>query len=382
MKKLREYYKWIIAFVFCVAVIAVYKTFDNIGNIGRVIGTLLSALKPFFIGFVIAYLLNLPSKKLTQLLQKIKLKKISDHSYGISVLLVYIITIALRALAVRSFVPALSKNIIDLSLNLPNYVENVLKWLGSLEIVQKFNLIDLQEPDAMNTIYSFLGKVDPYAIGKYIQGVFNVTSELISLFIALISSVYMLLDKERILSSLKRMADIFLTPERSKSALAHARRINSVFTSYIYCRMVCSLVMAVVCSVALSLMRVEYAVILGLFIGAMDMIPYFGSIFSVIIAEIVILITGGMWQTIWTTVTLLVLQQLDGNVLAPKIMGMSLDIRPLWIIVAVSVGGSLFGVPGMLLSVPVAAVIRAIAADYVDEYARKKELKKQGGTDE
>ena len=146
--------------------------------------------------------------------------------------------------------------------------------------------------------------------------------------------------------------------------------------------MVCSLVMAVVCSVALSLMRVEYAVILGLFIGAMDMIPYFGSIFSVIIAEIVILITGGMWQTIWTTVTLLVLQQLDGNVLAPKIMGMSLDIRPLWIIVAVSVGGSLFGVPGMLLSVPVAAVIRAIAADYVDEYARKKELKKQGGTDE
>ena len=72
MKKLREYYKWIIAFVFCVAVIAVYKTFDNIGNIGRVIGTLLSALKPFFIGFVIAYLLNLPSKKLTQLLKKIK----------------------------------------------------------------------------------------------------------------------------------------------------------------------------------------------------------------------------------------------------------------------------------------------------------------------
>ena len=234
MKKLREYYKWIIAFVFCVAVIAVYKTFDNIGNIGRVIGTLLSALKPFFIGFVIAYLLNLPSKKLTQLLKKIKLKKISDHSYGISVLLVYIITIALLALAVRSLVPALSKNIIDLSLNLPNYVENVLKWLGSLEIVQKFNLIDLQEPDAMNTIYSFLGKIDPYAIGKYIQGVFNVTSELISLFIALISSVYMLLDKERILFSLKRMADIFLTPERSKSVFAHARRINSVFTSYIY----------------------------------------------------------------------------------------------------------------------------------------------------
>ena len=130
-----------------------------------------------------------------------------------------------------------------------------------------------------------------------------------------------------------------------------------------------------VCTLTLSLMKVRYAVILGLFIGAMDMIPYFGSIISVVIAEIVIFITGGIWKTVWTAIVLLILQQLDGNLLAPKIMGISLDMRPLEIIVAVTVGGSLFGFLGMLISVPVAAVIRTIIIDFVSEYEEKKKVR-------
>lgn len=137
--------------------------------------------------------------------------------------------------------------------------------------------------------------------------------------------------------------------------------------------------MAFVCTVTLSVMKVRYAVILGLFIGAMDMIPYFGSIISVVIAEIVILITGGVWKTVWTTLVLLILQQLDGNLLAPKIMGISLDMRPLEIIVVVTVGGSLFGFLGMLISVPVAAVIRTIIIDFVTEYEEKKKLRQETG---
>ena len=137
--------------------------------------------------------------------------------------------------------------------------------------------------------------------------------------------------------------------------------------------------MAFVCTVTLSVMKVRYAVILGLFIGAMDMIPYFGSIISVVIAEIVILITGGVWKTVWSTLALLILQQLDGNLLAPKIMGISLDMRPLEIIVVVTVGGSLFGFLGMLISVPVAAVIRTIIIDFVTEYEEKKKLRQETG---
>ncbi len=139
----------------------------------------------------------------------------------------------------------------------------------------------------------------------------------------------------------------------------------------------CSVIMAVVCSIVLMIMKVKYALILGLFIGAMDMIPYFGSIISFVISLIVTFITGGVWKGVWTGVVLLVLQQIDGNLLGPKIMGNSLEIRPLWIIFAVTVGGALFGFMGMLFSVPVLAIIRAIMSDYFTAREMKKKCQRK-----
>ena len=133
----------------------------------------------------------------------------------------------------------------------------------------------------------------------------------------------------------------------------------------------CSVIMAVVCSIVLMIMKVKYALILGLFIGAMDMIPYFGSIISFVISLIVTFITGGVWKGVWTGVVLLVLQQIDGNLLGPKIGGESLETT-LWIIFAVTVGGALFGFMGMLFSVPVLAIIRAIMSDYFTAREMKK----------
>lgn len=377
MKKSNEYYKWIVAFVFSVAVIAVYKTFDNISNIGNVIKNILNAFAPFFGGFVIAYLLNLPSKKLTGLLKKTKVKFINAHAYGISILVMYIFTFVLIGVALGTLLPALYRNLVDLSLNLPSYANSVIRWFQELEIVKRFNLLALEDIDISSAINSLLNLFNPDTLGKYIEGVFNVTSGVISVFIAFVSSVYMLLDKENIIESAVRFVNIIFSKEKAASICGYARRVNSIFTSYIYCRLVCSVVMAFVCTIVLSLMDVKYSVILGIFIGSMDMIPYFGSIISVVISEIVILITGGPWLMLWTSIILLILQQLDGNLLAPKIMGMSLDIRPLWIVVAVTVGGSFFGFLGMLLSVPIFAVASAIASDYLTAYQQKKELRQK-----
>lgn len=357
------------------AVIAVYKTFDNLRDIGHTIGLVINAIGPFLVGFVIAYLLNIPSKKLNGLIKKIKINYVKKHSYGISILIVYLIAFAVIALVIGMVVPALSKNIIDLSMNLPGYAGKVIAKLKNNEIIAKLEI--LENFDITDTIDGILSMLNAEKFGTYIEGIFNMTSGIVSTFIAVISSVYMLLDKDRIIALSKRLIDVFFKPEKAENILKNAKHINAVFTNYIYSRLWCSVIMAVVCTLVLSVMKVRYAVILGIFIGAMDMIPYFGSILSVIIAEIVILVTGGVWKTVWTTIVLLVLQQLDGNLLAPKIMGISLDMRPLEIIVAVTVGGSLFGFLGMLISVPVAAVIRTIIIDFVSEYEEKKKLKEE-----
>lgn len=372
MKRFEKYYKWLAAFIFCVAVIAVYKTFDNLSNVLSGIGTVLSAFSPFVAGFVIAYLLNIPAKRIEKLFQRAKKQGIKKRAWGISILIVYLMAIAIVALVLGALLPALYRNILDLYNNLPSYASVIEKWLNDFEIVKRFevfgeNGVDL--PDIVNNIFK---SIDMTQFGKYAQGVFSMTSGVLNSFIAIIASVYMLLSKEKLTNGFLRLLKAIFKQETVTSMVVHARRINDVFTNYLYSRLICSAVMAVVCGAVLSIMKVKYAVILGLFIGAMDMIPYFGSIIACVITALVTLITGGFWKMVWTSVVLLVLQQIDGNVLGPKIMGESLEISPLLIVLAVSVGGTLFGFVGMLLSVPVVAIVRTIAMEYLEEYEAKK----------
>lgn len=376
MKRFEKYYGWIAAFIFCVAVIAVYKTFDNFSNITKYIGTVIGALKPFFAAFIIAYILNMPAKKLQSLLYKAKKPIIKKHTLGISIIIIYVFAVIVVLLILRMLIPALYRNILDLYNNLPDYINAFQEYINEFEIAQKMK-ISRGSFDLYDGINKFFTSIDMTQFGKYAQGVYSVTTSLFDMFVAVIASIYMLIDKERLQHGLVRVMGIFLKKERVNSITYHAKRINDIFTNYIYSRLTCSIIMAVVCSVALMLLKVRYALILGIFIGALDMIPYFGSIISCIIAIIVTFLTGGAWKGVWVTIVLIILQQIDGNLLGPKIMGNSLEIRPLWIVFAVSVGGTLFGFIGMLFSVPVVAIIRAIVSDYIDERELKKKTSEE-----
>ena len=218
--------------------------------------------------------------------------------------------------------------------------------------------------------------MDINSIGGYVGQVFSMTSSIVSVFIAIIGSIYMLLEKKNIILYAEKLVKLLFKEERANSIIKHASNINLIFTKYIYCRLICSVICGTVCGIVMSAMRVKYALILAIFIGAMDMIPYFGSIISCIIAIVITFITGGLWQMIWVAVALLIIQQLDGNLLAPKLMGSSLELSPLLIIIVVVVGGKLFGFLGMLLSVPIVAVIRAILSDYLDEFTQGRRIAK------
>lgn len=362
MKKFEKYYKWIVAFVFAVAVIAVYKTFDNISNVLKGIGVVLGALKPFFIAFIIAYIINMPAKRLQKALLKINKPFFEKHAFGISILFMYLFAFIAAIFILRMLIPALYRNIFDLYNNFPSYIREFQEYIGRFEFSQRLglNAFDINKLGDM-----IFGSIDMTQFGKYAQGVFNVTSGLFDVFVAVIASIYMLIDKERLKALVTLVLGSFLKEKTLHSVTVYASRINDIFTNYIYSRLVCSGVMAIICSIVLMIMNVKYALILGIFIGAMDMIPYFGSIISWVVALLVTFMTGGLWKGIWGGIILLVLQQLDGNILGPKIMGDSLEIRPLWIIFAVSVGGALFGFIGMLISVPIIAIIRVMGADFL-----------------
>ena len=375
MNIFKKYSKWAAAFIFAVAVITVYKTFDNLSNITKVIGTVLSAAAPFFGGFIIAYLLNLPASRIKNLLLKINVNYFQKHAGGLSILLTYLIAVGIVVWSLCSLIPLLYRNLLDLYTNLPTYLDVAIRYISNLELVQKLSNNQSLASDLHNSVYSIFNKIDISELGKYAQGVFNITSGLVSAFIAVIASIYMLLDKDRISVSLFNLIKTLLGKEKAVRIKAYALDINKIFTDFLYSRLICSIIMAIVCSLALSLLKVKYAVVLGIFIGAMDMIPYFGSIISSVLAVIITIITGGFFKAVYTGITLLVLQQLDGNLLAPKIMESSLEIRPLWIIFAVSVGGTLFGFMGMLLSVPILAILRSISSELLTDIRSGKQSK-------
>lgn len=368
-RKNSEYFK---KFVFGVALIAVFKTFDNLASIFESIGTVISAAAPFVAAFIVAYMLNLPAIKLEGLLLKINSQFIKKHSWGLGVLIVYILAIFVVALTVGNLVPALYENILEMTKSLPYYLSGLMNKFTQFEAIKNLN-INMTEISMESTMNSILEKLDADHVSQYMGRVFNMTSGVFTGFIAFIASVYMLLDKDNICSAMTKFIKLVFKEKTSAHILTYSRNINDIFTKFIYCRLVCCIICGTVCVISLSLMNVKYAVVLGIFIGAMDMIPYFGSLISSVSAIIITFITGGIWQGIWVSVALLIIQQIDGNVIAPKLMGDSLELRPLWIVIAVSVGGSLFGFMGMLLSVPALAVIRAIVGEYLDELALKRQ---------
>ena len=372
MKFFQKYSKWIIAFVFACAVIFVYKAFDNLTHILSLIGAVLGALMPFFVGFIIAYILNMPAMRIDRLLKKTKKQAIVKHSYGISVLITYLLAVLILIILFAAILPALYDNVVEITDRLPGYVGKIETFINKFEILRQLNIIGENGLDLNSAINVLLGDINLSQFGHYAHGLISVTSGVFDGVIALIASIYMLIDKDRLIKLCSDALHFVFKLDTAEGIVSHAVKINSIFVNYIYCRLICGVITGIFAGIALSILQVKYALLLAILIALLDMIPYFGSIISCVISVFVALVTGGIWKAVWSAVVLLVIQQIDGNVLGPKIMGDSLEIRPFWIVFAVSFGGGLFGFWGMLISVPVAAAIKVSVAEYVSVREAKR----------
>ncbi len=368
---LKRHSKWATYFLLGTALIAVYKTFDSLGFLWLAVEKLFTAIKPFIIAFVIAYMLNIPTRKLKSVFEdKVKWRFANKHANGLSISVVYVLFILLLIWLIGTIVPAMIGDFVEMYQNIPSYAEQIADFAKNSEFAQRIGFrpeeLDLTAKfsELANSLVS--SDIMKNGLKTITTGVWSFASGFINIFIALIASVYMLFDKERILNSIYNLAAKFNSNGKAGAFIAHWSNVNEVFTQYIYSRLITGVIMALVCTMILLLMGEKYAVLLGIFIGFMDLIPYFGSIISWAVGFVIMCISGGMTHGIWCSVMMLIMQQIDGNIIAPKVTGDRLEIRPLAIIVAVSVGGSLFGFVGMLISVPVVAILKAIISEFLE----------------
>ena len=377
MENKRKLTKWLYWFLFAVAVILVYKTLDNFSAIGKWIKNFIDVLTPFVIGILIAYLLYIPCRKVEELLKKIKKPKfLSKRSRGLSVFTVYLIAIIILIIAFNYLLPIISTSIIDLFTNIQGYYNSLSASIQSLpedsifrseivtDVIESISNIDLKQ-------YINIDKITEYA-----KGVISAAGKIIDFFVAIIVSIYLLLQRRQIMEFLKKLGRATLRTTAYKNIGKYFDRSNNIFFNFLAGQLLDGIIIGIISSIAMSIIGVKYAVLLGFMIGIFNLIPYFGAIIAVIIAALITLLTGGIWQALIMVIVVTILQQIDANIINPKILGNSLKISPLLVIFAVAVGGAYFGFWGMFLSVPIIAVAKLLLTDYIDYKIQKKEKRK------
>lgn len=368
--------KWLYWFLLGVAIIIVYKTFDNFGNVMGAIGKFLGILSPFFAGIFIAYLLYMPCKNIEKAYLKSKNKWVKKRARSLSVTTVYLIVTLLIIILFNVILPVVIESVIDLFESVPSYFEIVLNKYNSLPEDSVFKGEMVQ--DTIKNLQSV--NIKQYfefdKVINYVKGAISAVTGIFEIFVAIIVSIYILIERTQILGFLNKFAIAIFKDKTYKNIDKYFNNSNEIFFKFVASQFLDAIVVGILVTIAMSIMKVKFAPLLGFFIGLFNMIPYIGAIIAVTISAIITLITGGVYQTIWMLLIVIILQQIDANIINPKIVGQSLKISPLLVIFAVTVGGAYFGILGMFLAVPVIAVIKIVIEDYVDyKLAVKKHQK-------
>lgn len=366
--------KWLKYFSLGVALIAVYQILNNFAGVTEFLKGFMAVLSPFLWGILIAYLFYIPCRGLERIFKKAKKKSvINKKARGLSVFVVYLIALLVLILVFQYIIPILAQSIGDLVNNFQTYYTESIEKLDQKEpdeflsnpIVQEV-IKRLKEVD-----WSQFTTFENMVI--YAKGAVSAVTGVFSAFVAIIVSVYILLQRGEIVRYLSRLGQAIFKPKTYNLLYSYFEKGNEIFFKYVGSQFLDAILVGSIASVALSILGVKYAVLLGVMIGLSNMIPYIGAIIGIGIAAIITLITGGLGQAIAMLVVIIILQQLDANIINPKIVGDSLKISPLLVIFAVTVIGAYFGIIGMFLSVPVIALAKLMLEHFIAVRTEKKQ---------
>lgn len=382
MKKEKDWKKWIGAFVFCVVLIIIYKTLDNFSTIFSWIGNFNKILMPFILAVIIAYIFYIPCKKLENVYKKSKIKFISKRTRGLATLTVYLIAGFSIFVIIRFVFPTITKSISDLASNLPGYYNRAIEFFSTLpedSPLKQLNIADivlkLKEINITDKIVEFLNFDN---IWQYVKGVMDFTGIVFDMFVTFVVSVYLILERGDIKSFLKNLSKAIFSKEMNEKLSEYYKKTNTIFFCFISSQVLDAIIIGLISIIAMSIMHVKYALLLGFLIGLFNIIPYFGAIVAILIAIIITIFTGGIFKAIWMAITVIILQQIDANIINPRILGNSLHLSPILVIFSVTLCGSYFGVLGMFLAVPIAAMLKILVLDFIDEKKTKEENYKEG----
>lgn len=367
----------------CLALLTGLLLLVNLPMLSGQANKLTQVVSSVLYGLVYAYLLNpfvrWVDKLLLPRLQKTKLQgdKARRLSRLVGILFAFCMAGLFIYLLIKLIVPQVGASIMGIAKQLPDYYASIEKFVGRLvednpQIVQYVNIaLENGYGHLENFIQNDLvGRMQSLLL-TLTSSVYSVLRELINMVIGIVVAIYALWAKDRFLSQAKKLTVALWSPDRADRLMEQARKVDKIFNGFIIGKIIDSLIIGVLCYIGVSILKLPYAVLVSTIVGVTNVIPYFSPIIGAIPCTLLILLNSPL-QGLYFVIFVLVLQQIDGNIIGPKILGDNVGISGFWILVSITVGGGLFGFPGMLLGVPVFATLYMLISDYTERALRKQ----------
>ena len=362
-------------FILGVGFIIAFRLISEISFFTDIIGRFFGIIAPFLMGAVIAYILNLPCTAIQRVLNKINNPFVQKRSRPLSVVSLFLIVVIIIIFLLNMVIPAVSRSIVTFVAEFDTYEQTFRDWM---ETVNSWDLPeflpDIDEDALITVVQEFvqgLGTED--FVASIIAGFGSAALAVFHTIIAIIASIYYLLEKDRLKAFADRLIKAVSKERTSETITKYAKKLNYNFHQYIYTQTIDGIILGSIMTAVLGLgFRSPYALVLGLILGVVNYIPYFGSIFGTALAVVVVAFTQGLPTAAIAAIIMFIIQQIDGNVIQPKLMGGSFSLSPLLIIISVTVGGAYAGIMGMLVAIPIVAILKDLVDEYIAYCERKK----------
>lgn len=356
----------------------IYMLINNWADTKKFIYNLFGVLSPFFAAVLIAYFVSPIVVKYEGLI----LKYITKGSYKkpakvLAMVFAYITLMGFIIIAFVFVIPQTGESISELASNVPVVYSQILEMLKELH--QKYPAIDVNViTDRLNEMVPDIVDYGTNVVGNVVPMIFSVSVSIVrgivNMLLALFISIYMINGKDLFRYQAKRLVYALFEEEKGNVVCNTFRECNDIFSAFLISKAVDSLIIGCICCVLMNILRLPYSVLISVIVGITNMIPYFGPFIGAVPGVLVYLCTSPK-QAVIFVIMILVLQQFDGLVLGPRLLGQSTGLNPMWVIFAITVGGAYFGVLGMFIGVPVVAVVGFLANKFIKYKLKGRDIK-------